>query len=62
LFEAQFNKINLKNGDKINTDVMLLGDRIDAIIPCLDPKVSELDRNNPDFMKQRCDRTDQRFM
>ena len=54
----KFNRINLKNRDKLNTDVMLLGDRVDAIIPCLDPRVSELDRNNPDFMKQKNDMTD----
>jgi len=41
---------------------MLLGDRVAAIIPCLDPRVSELDRKNPDFMKQRNDLNDERYM
>jgi len=52
----KYNRINLKNRDKLNTDVMLLGERVDAIIPCLDPRIS--DGNNPDFMKQRYDKTD----
>ena len=62
MFEAQYNKVILKTREKLNTDVMLLGDRIDAIVPCLDPRVSEEDRNNPYLMKERYDKTDQRFL